>query len=64
MAEVEEECIFSTRVDQIHFRTRTNGDEIHINGLRLSREKAASMAWLVNHLPNEELQFQVKVKGT
>jgi len=62
MAEVNENCEFSTRVDQVRFHTRTNGDEIDIKGLRLTREQAASMAWLVNHLPNEELKFEVKVK--
>jgi hypothetical protein len=64
MAEVEEECVFCTRVDQVRFRTRTNGDEIRILNLRLPQAKAASMAWLVNHQPEEQLEFQIKVKGT
>lgn len=62
MAEIEEECTFNTRVDQVDFRTRTNGDEINIKRMKLTRDQAASMAWLVNHLPSEELEFQVKVK--
>ena len=64
MAEVEEECIFHTRADQIRFRTQTNGDNIHIRNLRLTQAQATSMTWLVNANNNVELEFQVKIKGT
>lgn len=64
MAEIEEECIFNTRVDQVRFHTRTNGDDIHVTGLKLTQEQAASLAWLVNHPPSENLEFEIKVKGT
>ncbi|MCK4625691.1 MAG: hypothetical protein KAV00_10300 [Phycisphaerae bacterium] len=63
MAEVEEECIFHTKTDQVKFHTQTNGDTIHIKNLNLSQAQATSMAWLVNADDNVELEFQVKVKG-
>ena len=64
MAEVEEELTFHTKVDQVKFLTRTNGDEIHIKTLSLSQAQATSLAWLVNADGAVELEFQVKVKGT
>ena len=64
MAEVEEECIFLTRADQVQFHTQTNGDTIRIKNLRLSQKQATSFAWLVNADDAVELEFQVKIKGT
>ena len=63
MAEVEEECIFYTRADQVKFHTQTNGDDIHIKNLNLSQRQATSLAWLVNADGNAELEFQIKVKS-
>ncbi|GAF81853.1 unnamed protein product [marine sediment metagenome] len=62
MPEVESECIFHTRADQIEFKTRTNGDTIFIMGLKLTQAQATSMAWLVNADGTVELEFNVKVK--
>lgn len=67
MAEVEEECQFETRADQVQFLTRTNGDKITINfggQQHLSQAQATSMAWLVNADDQAILEFQVKVKET
>ena len=61
MPEIEDECIFTTKADQIKFTTLTNsGDIIIISGLNLNQGQAASLSWLVNH--NGALEFQVKVK--
>ncbi len=64
MPEVESECIFYTKTDQVKFHTQTNGDNIHIKGLKLTQAQATSLAWLVNADGNVELEFQVKVKET
>lgn len=64
MADVDEECTFYTRADQVKFHTQTNGDNIHIKNLNLTQAQATSMAWLVNADGTAELEFQVKVKGT
>ncbi|GAH18066.1 unnamed protein product [marine sediment metagenome] len=63
MAEVEEECTFHTRADQVKFFTQTNGDKIRIINLALTQAQATSMTWLVNADDNVELEFQVKIKG-
>ena len=60
--EVDEECTFYTKADQVKFHTQTNGDNIHIKNLILTQAQATSFAWLVNADNNSELEFQVKVK--
>ena len=62
MPEVEDECTFHTRADQVKFHTQTNGDNIHIKNLKLTQDQATSIAWLVNADNNAELEFQVKVR--
>lgn len=64
MAEVEEECTFYTRADQVKFHTQTNGDAIYLKNLKLTQKQATSMAWLVNADGAAELEFQIKIKGT
>ena len=64
MPEIEEECIFYTRADQVQFSTQTNGDTIRIKNLTLTQKQATSFAWLVNADGTAELEFQVKIKGT
>lgn len=61
--EIEEECTFYTKADRVKFTTQTNGDRIIIQNLKMTQGQAASLAWLVNADANEELEFQVKVKG-
>lgn len=62
MAEVETECIFHTKADQVKFHTQTNGDDIRIKNLNLNQGQATSLAWLVNADETVELEFQVKIK--
>ena len=64
MAEVDEECVFLTRADQVQFHTQTNGDTIRIKNLKLTQKQATSFAWLVNADDTAELEFQVKIKET
>ncbi len=64
MAEIEEEVVFYTTADQVQFNTRTNGDKLHINKLKLTQAQATSVAWLVNADGSAELEFSIKVKGT
>ncbi len=63
MPEVENECTFCTKADQVQFYTQTNGDKLYIKNLKLTQDQATSMAWLVNADNNAELEFQVKVKA-
>ena len=63
MAEIEEECTFHTKADQVQFHTQTNGDTIHIKGLGLTRDQATSMTWLVNSDDNHVLEWTVHIKG-
>ena len=62
MPEVESECTFETKADQIQFKTQTNGDEIRLRGIHLTQGQATSMAWLVNAPVNAILEIQVRVK--
>ncbi len=64
MAEIDEEVIFQTKADQVGFFTRTNGDKLNIKNLKLNQGQAASLSWLVNADNQNELEWQVKVKGT
>lgn len=48
MPEIESEVNFVVNTDQAKLTTQTNGDMLVITGLQLSREKAATLAWLVN----------------
>lgn len=64
MADVEEECTFCTKPDQVKFFTQTNGDKLNIVNLKLTQAQATSLAWLINADGQTELEFQVKVKGT
>ena len=62
MAEVEEELVFHTAADQLVFLTKTNGDSLRINDLKLTQTQATSMAWLVNANNAGELEINIKVK--
>lgn len=60
MPEIEEEVQFNTTTDQMDFNTKTNGDRLIISDLRLTKEKAATMAWLVNH--TQDLTIEIRLK--
>ena len=62
MAEIDEEVVFYTKADQIELNTRTNGDRLYINKLKLTQAQATSVAWLVNADGEIELEWNVKVK--
>ena len=56
--EVESEVKFITGEDGVKFTTQTNGDIILITGIHLTKDQAASLAYLVNC--RKSLQFEVK----
>ena len=61
MAEIPEVCTFVTIADSVNFETNTNGDKITISNLDLSKEDAASLAWLINHDASTNLKFRIKL---
>lgn len=62
MAQVSETVTFITKADQLHFNTRTNGDELHILNLTLDQGQATSIAWLVNSDEEHELEIKIRIK--
>lgn len=62
MPEIDDECTFATKADQVKFTTQTNGDQIIIKDLNLSQEQATSLTWLINSDDEHELEFQIKIK--
>lgn len=61
MAEIEEECTFTTKADEVQLTTQLNGDILTIAGVSFDKGQAASLAWLINHV-NKKLVFQVKLQ--
>ncbi|KKK85547.1 hypothetical protein LCGC14_2772180 [marine sediment metagenome] len=62
MPQVDEECTFTTKADQVRLTTQTNGDTVLIQGLNLSQAEATSLTWLVNVDDEAILEFQIKIK--
>lgn len=62
MAQVAETVTFYTKADQIHFQTRTNGDELHILNLKLDQDQATSVTWLINSDDEHELEVKIRIK--
>lgn len=62
MPDIDEEVVFETKTDQVEFKTKTNGDSLHIIGLHLTKEQAASLAWLVNQDEGVILEIEIRVK--
>ena len=58
--EVESECIFTTKADQVQFNTQTNGDAIRVKNLNLTQAQATSLAWLVNS--SVEIEWKISIK--
>lgn len=61
MATIDEICVIVTKADSVCFETSTNGDKLCINNLMLSKEQAASLAWLINHEATTNLKFRIKL---
>ena len=59
MFEIPENCEFQVIADQIRLTTQTNGDNIHIHGLQLGKDAAASLAYLINKADNH-LKIEIK----
>lgn len=58
--DVPETCEFIVgKEDQAQLQTRTNGDTLIFSNIRLSRENATILAWLVN----SPKQLKVEVKS-
>ena len=60
MPTIPDKCEFDVAADQIEFRTKTNGDYIHIEGMKLGQGAAAILAWLVN--TDNHLTIEIKLK--
>ena len=56
--EVENEVKFTTGEDGVKFTTQSNGDIVIITGIHLTKDQAASLAYLVNC--KKKLSFEVK----
>ena len=59
MPEIEEEITFDIEEDGAKFTTVTNGDILIINDFHLTREQAATLAWLVNS--KQKISVQMKL---
>ena len=63
MPEIENEVTFTIPVLNCYFATQVNGDKLVISGIELTREQAATLAWLINTKPETtELEVEIKVK--
>jgi len=60
MPEIESELIIVTSSQNVQFNTQTNGDHVEIKGLHLTREQAATLAWLINN--SGDLKIKIKEK--
>ena len=59
MPEIEDEVTFHIEIDGAKLTTKTNGDILIFNNFHLSREQAATLAWLVNS--NQKISVQMKL---
>lgn len=48
MPQIPEICEFNIKAGESRVELEINGDLVEFKGMRLSPEKAASLAWLVN----------------
>ena len=51
MITIDEVCKFTMKTDSVSFTTDTNGDTLTMSKLNLSKEDAASMAWMIKTMP-------------
>lgn len=59
MPKISEECVFTTKADQVQFST-PHENSVRIKNIKLTQEKATSLAWLVNS--SAELEWKVVKK--
>ncbi len=59
MPEIKDEAMFYIEIDGAKLTTKTNGDILIFNDFHLSREQAATVAWLVNS--NRMIEVQMKL---
>ena len=59
MPNIPNKCEFQAGADQIRLTTQTNGDKIHIHGIHLGEEAAATLAYLINKT-NNHLTVEIK----
>lgn len=52
MATIPDTCEFTAGADQVRLTTQTNGDQINIKGVRLGKDAAAALAYLINKTDN------------
>lgn len=60
MPQIPDSCEFEAKADQVELKTKTNGDRITIEHIKLKHENAAALAWLINH--SNELKIEIKSK--
>lgn len=59
MPTIPETCEFLASADQVRLTTQTNGDKIHIHGIRLGEDNAAVLAYLINKSDNH-LKIEIR----
>lgn len=60
--EISDSCEFVADCNGITFATRVDGDALKFVDLSLTDEQAASLAWLINH--NSQVNVEIKLVGT
>lgn len=53
-------CVFTAKKDQVLFRTRTNGDHVHFDRVKVDADNAADLARLIQN--GVELEITIKEK--
>ena len=61
--EVDNELKFVVPNTAFYFSTQVNGDKLVLSNLTLSQEQATTLAWLINHAPDTQLEIQIKLVG-
>ena len=62
MAAIPEDVLFEAKCQNLTLVTNPTSDTIKLIGLALSKEQAASIAWLINHEVDTVLEVEIKVK--
>jgi hypothetical protein len=62
MATIPEDVLIEIQCQNMTLVTKPSSDSIRIDNVVLTKEQAASLAWLINHPTNTILELGVKVK--